>query len=63
MTVKDAETQAQAYIDKVLESQRELGHESKLSRDEYERAVARAAQAFVDLAEPAPDQQEEGVPA
>lgn len=60
MTTKEAEAQAQAYIDKVLESQREQGHEANISDAEYQRAVSRAAQALADLAEPAPDEDEAG---
>ena len=58
MTPQEAEDQAREYIDRALDSQRALGHESTLTDAEYRRAVERAAQAFVELVEPAPDESE-----
>jgi len=63
MTPNEAENQAQAYIDKVLASQRALGHETTVSDADYQRAVARAGRALADLAEPAPNEEEEAIPA
>lgn len=64
MTTREIEDQAREYIDKALESQRALGHESTPTEEEYQRAVARAARAFAELAEPASDDEaEQAVPA
>jgi len=52
MTPQEAKTRARAYVDRVLRSQRDLGHESKLTDEEYERAIDRAAKALTDVAEP-----------
>jgi hypothetical protein len=64
MTRKEAEIQAEEYINKVLASQKALGHKSKLSEAEYRRAVDRAAQAMADLSQPADlPEESEAVPA
>jgi hypothetical protein len=65
MTPEEANARAQAYVDRVLQSQRDLGHESKLTDEEYQRAVDRAAKALADVAEPedAPEHDGEPVPA
>jgi len=58
MTSEETEARAREYIDKALEAQRALGHESKITEAEYQQAIARAARAFSDLAEPASDEDE-----
>ena len=65
MTSEQIQAQARQYIDKALEAQRALGHESKVTEAEYQQAVARAARAFSELAEPASDEDEveDAVPA
>ena len=65
MTSEEIEARARDYIDNALELQRALGHESKITEAEYQQAVARAARAFSELAEPASDEEEveEAVPA
>jgi hypothetical protein len=62
MTHEEAEAHAQSYVDRVLESQKALGHESKLSDEEYRQTIDRTAQAFAGLVEPEPTP-DESVPA
>jgi hypothetical protein len=45
----DADRQARAYIDRVLETQRRNGHGVRLSKKRYEAAVARVADTFRGL--------------
>jgi hypothetical protein len=48
-TTPDAESYARAYIDAALEAQKCLGRAVKISREDYEGAVGRAATAFGEL--------------
>jgi hypothetical protein len=45
----DADRQARAYIDRVVETQRRNGYGVRLSKKRYERAVARVADTFRGL--------------
>lgn len=65
MTPQEARERAEAYVDRVLKSQRDLGHGGELSDEDYRRTVDRAAQALTELAEPErePDADEQAVPA
>jgi hypothetical protein len=45
----DADRQARAYIDRVVETQRRNGQAVRLSKKRYEAAVARAADTFRGL--------------
>jgi hypothetical protein len=49
---------AQTYIDHVLKSQRDRGDGGNVSPEDYQRAVAQAAQALADLAEVAAESAE-----
>jgi len=51
MTRKEAEAQAEEYINKVVASQKAFGFEPDLSDSEYRRAVNRAAQAMTDTSQ------------
>lgn len=52
MTHQEAERRAEAYVDRVLQSQRDLGEGSEPTEEEYRRAVDRAAKALAALDEP-----------
>jgi hypothetical protein len=58
----DVHKRAQEYVDSVLESQRRAGHEPKLSKEEYEEAVNRAAEGFEGLTD-RDERDEDAVPA
>jgi hypothetical protein len=45
----DADTQARAYIDRVVETHRRNGYGVRLSKKRYEEAVARVAETFRGL--------------
>jgi hypothetical protein len=45
----DADAQAREFIDRVVESHRQNGYDSKLSKKRYEAAVARVAASFRGL--------------
>jgi len=45
----DADRQARAYIDRVVETHRRNGYGVRLSRKRYEEAVARVAETFRGL--------------
>jgi hypothetical protein len=45
----DADRQARAYIDRVVETQRRNGYGVRLSKKRYEAAVARVADTFREL--------------
>lgn len=47
----DLDAYARSYIDAALETQKRLGRQAKISSEDYEDAVARAAIAFNDLAQ------------
>jgi hypothetical protein len=47
----DLDAYARSYIDTALEAQERLGRPAKISSEDYEEAVARAASAFNDLAQ------------
>jgi hypothetical protein len=47
----DADRQARAYIDKVVESHRKNGYSLRLSKERYEAAVARVADQFRGLSD------------
>jgi anti-sigma-K factor RskA len=48
----EVDRRAKSYVDGVLESQRRLGHEPRVSEEDYRRAVGRAAAAFANIATP-----------
>lgn len=55
----DLHAHARAYIDSVLESQRQAGHEPQISNEAYESAINRVEEAFVGLTDrnaPEPDE-------
>jgi hypothetical protein len=45
----DADRQAREYIDRVVESHRKNGYGMHLSKQRYEEAVSRVAEAFREL--------------
>ena len=47
----DADRQARAYIDRVVETQRRNGYGVRLSKKRYDAAVSRVADAFRQLIE------------
>jgi len=47
----DADRQARAYIDRVVETQRRQGYGVRLSKKRYDAAVARVAETFRGLIE------------
>jgi hypothetical protein len=49
----DADVQARAFIDRVVESHRENGYSLNLSKKRYERAVAQVAASFRGLTDAA----------
>jgi hypothetical protein len=49
----DADRQARAYIDRVVETQRRNGYGVRLSKKRYEAAVARVAETFRGLSDAA----------
>jgi hypothetical protein len=46
MTELDSRREAKNYVDRVLEAQRRHGHAPVLTPDEYEGAIAEAAEVF-----------------
>jgi preprotein translocase subunit Sss1 len=49
MTPSELQSRAKAYVDRVLESQRQLGHASNPTEDEYQAAIRRAAASLAPL--------------
>lgn len=45
----EIQDRAKAYVDRVLDSQRRLGHPSRVPEDEYHNAIMRAAQGAAAL--------------
>lgn len=56
----DLHDRAREYVDRVLDSQRELGHEPRISPEAYETAVTRAEEAFASLSDPTTPELEDG---
>lgn len=46
---RDPRAQAEAYVRSALDSQRKNGHAGKISKEEFEAAVNRAAAGFAQL--------------
>jgi preprotein translocase subunit Sss1 len=49
MTPSELHNRAKAYVDRVLESQRQMGHASSPTEDEYQAAIRRAAAGLAPL--------------
>ena len=47
---RDPHAQAEAYVKSALDSQRKKGHLGKISKEEFDAAVNRAAAGFAQLA-------------
>ena len=58
----DVHEYAQAYVDRVLEKQRESGHEPRLSDEAYSAAIERAAEGFASLTDREERPDEDAVP-
>jgi hypothetical protein len=46
---RDPRAQAEAYVKSVLDSQRRHGHAKKISKEDFDAAVDRAAAGFAQL--------------
>lgn len=46
---RDPRTQAEAYVKSALDSQRRKGHVAKITKEEFDAAVDRAAAGFAQL--------------
>jgi hypothetical protein len=61
MTPQQAESVARSFVDRVLELQRDMGLDTAVSSEDYDRAIESAADAFADLTDQ--NERREPVPA